>query len=53
MPEMSHAGENHRDAMLVGRRDDLFVFDRAAGLNHGFRSGIGGFVDSTTKGVDG
>jgi len=30
---MSHAGENHRDAMLVGCRDDLFIFDRAARLN--------------------
>jgi hypothetical protein len=24
---MPHAGENHRDAMLVGGGDDLFAFD--------------------------
>jgi hypothetical protein len=51
--EMPHSGKNHRDAMLIGCADDLFVFGRVAGLNHGFGAAIGRFVDSTTKGVDG
>ena len=32
MPKMSHAGEDHRDAMFVGGGDDFVVFDRAAGV---------------------
>ena len=44
MPKVSHAGENHRDAMLVGGGDDFVVFDRAAGLDDRFGAGIGGFV---------
>jgi len=36
MSEMSHAGEDHRDAMLVGCRDDHFVFGGAAGFNDRF-----------------
>ena len=49
---MSHAGKDHRDAMLVGRRDDLFVFDRAAGLNHGFGAGVGCFVEAVAERVE-
>src|SRR5687768_11259622 len=34
MPEVSHPGEHHRDATLVGGRDDLGVLHAAAGLDH-------------------
>ena len=35
MPEVALAGEDHRDAVFVGRGDDLFVADRTLGLNDG------------------
>ena len=33
MSKMSHASENHRHAMLVGRSDHFFILDRAARLD--------------------
>ena len=39
MPEMPHAGEHHRHAVLVGGGDHLVVAHRAAGLDH--RGGAG------------
>src|SRR3954468_23370600 len=33
VPEVAHAGENHGDAMLVGRRDHLVVAHAAAWLD--------------------
>ena len=40
MPEMPHAGEHHRDARRVGRRDHLGVAQRPAGLDHRRRAGL-------------
>ena len=34
VPEHPNPGEGHGHALLVGRRDDLLVADRAAGLDH-------------------
>src|SRR5436853_415778 len=34
MPKMPHAGEHHRDAVLIGGLDHLVVAHRAAGLDH-------------------
>src|SRR5689334_6635523 len=34
VPEVAHAGENHREAGLIGGGDDLVVAHRAAGLDH-------------------
>jgi hypothetical protein len=33
MPKMSHAREDHGDAMFICRSDHFVVFDRTAGLN--------------------
>ena len=38
MAEVSHPGENHRDAGLVGCRDHFLVTDRTARLNDSFRA---------------
>ena len=42
MPEMAHAGEDHREARGVGGGDHLVVAHRAAGLDHRGRAGLGG-----------
>ena len=39
MPEMPHAGEEHRQAGLVGGGDHFLVADRAARLDHRGRAG--------------
>ena len=39
VPEVPHAGEHHRHAVLVGGGDDFLVAHRAAGLDHGGDAG--------------
>ena len=46
---MAHAGENHRDPVLVGRRDDLGIAQRAARLNHGLDAEFGGGVQPVAE----
>ena len=41
MAEVAHAGEQHRQAVLVGGRDHFVVPHGAAGLNHRDRAGLG------------
>ena len=41
MPEVAHAGEQHREAGLVGGGDHLVVADRAARLDDRGRAGFG------------
>src|SRR5262245_60060153 len=43
--EMPAAGEDHRDAVLVGGGGDLFILDAAAGLNNGGDARGSGAVD--------
>ena len=45
MAEMARAGEDHGDACLVGRRDNLGVANRTAGLDDGRDSGGRGEAD--------
>src|SRR5688572_12883188 len=44
MPEMAHAGEDHRDAAFVGRGDDFGIAQGSARLDYGadaeFRRGV-------------
>ena len=49
MPKVSHAGEDHGDAMFVGRGDDFVVLDRAAGLDDRFGAGVGRFVQAVAE----
>ncbi len=42
MTEMAHAGEDHRQAVLVRGRDDFGVPLRAARLDHGRDAVLGG-----------
>src|SRR5262245_32696474 len=51
--EMPHASEDHRDAMLVGGSDNLFVFNRAARLDDRFGTGLGRFVETVAERVEG
>src|SRR5690349_17539051 len=52
MPEMAHAGEHHRNAALVGRRDHLVVAYAAAGLDDRDRAVIGNDVEAVAKGKE-
>ena len=45
MLEVSPAGEDHRQAPLVARGDDLFVASGSAGLNNGRYASVGGRFD--------
>ncbi len=40
VPEVPHAGEQHREAGLVGGGDHFVVADRSAGLDHRGRAGF-------------
>src|SRR4051812_12899739 len=40
MPEVAHAGKDHRSAALVGRSDDFGVAHAAARLDHGACAGV-------------
>ena len=53
MSKVSHAGEDHRDAMFVGGSDDFVVLDRAAGLDDGFGAGVGRFVQAVAERIEG
>src|SRR5258706_6977115 len=53
VPEVSHARENHRDAVLVGGGDHLAVAHAAAGLDHGARARRGDHVESVAKRKEG
>ena len=48
MFEVAHSGEDHRDPMLVGRLDHLFISDRAARLDDSRDPVAGGFIKSIT-----
>src|SRR3954463_13427311 len=49
VPEVAHAGEQHRYAALVRGADHLGVAHAAAGLDHGARAGIDDDVDAVAK----
>src|SRR5688572_18799962 len=51
--EVAHAGEDHRHAMLVGRRDDLVVALAAAGLHDGLDAVFGGDIDAVAEREEG
>src|SRR5688572_15591296 len=52
MPEVSHPGEHHRDATLIGRRDDLGVLHAAAGLDHRRGTGRGKRIETVAEGEE-
>ena len=47
--EVAHAGEDHRQAVLVGRGDHLVVADAAARLDNRHRAIVGDDVEPVTK----
>src|SRR5689334_25415904 len=49
VPEVAHAGEDHRHAVLVGGGDDFVVALAAAGLNDGLDAVLRGGVDAVTE----
>src|SRR4051794_945499 len=49
MPEVSHPGEDHRDAVLVGRGHHLGIAHAAPGLDHGARAGLHDDVEAVAK----
>ena len=49
VPEVAHAGEQHREAVLVGRGDDLLVAHRAARLDDRDRARLGEHVDAVAE----
>src|SRR5690606_32302830 len=53
VPEMPLAGQDHGQALLVGRRDDLFVADRSAGLDDRGGAGVGRRVEPVAEGEEG
>ena len=50
--EVTEAGEDHGEALLVGRGDDLGVALRPARLNHGRGPGGGGGQEPVSKGKE-
>ena len=53
VPEVAHAGEEHRDAGRVGGGDHLLVAHRAAGLDHRRRAGLGDREQAVGEGEEG
>ena len=49
VPEVADAGEDHRDAALVGRGDHFGVAHAAAGLDHGGGAVVGDDVEPVAK----
>src|SRR5207247_7721920 len=49
MPEGAHAGEDARDAVLVGGGDYFVVAHAATGLDHGARAGLGERVETVAE----
>src|ERR1700730_14786592 len=46
VPKMPHAAEHHGHAQLVGRRDDVRIANRSAGLNYGGGTGLSRFLQT-------
>src|ERR1019366_3955845 len=49
MPEMPVAGENHRNAPLVGGGEHFLIAQAAAGLDHRNRAGVGDDIEPVAK----
>ena len=49
VPEVAHAGEHHRDAVLVGGGDHLVVAHGAARLDHGDGAVVGDDVEAVAE----
>ncbi len=52
MPEVPHAGEEHRHAMFIGRGDDLGILNRTPGLNDRGRPGLRRFIYAVAKRIE-
>lgn len=50
VPEVAHVGEDHRNAVLIGGLDDLFIADTAARLDDGGDTGFGGGFNAIAEG---
>ena len=50
MPEVTRAGEDHRDVPIVRRGDDVVIANGTAGLNRAGRAGIGRREEPVRKG---
>jgi|GEM_PF-7020166 len=53
VPKMPDAREDHRQPVLIGGCDDLFVAHGAAGLNDGNRARGGQYVHAVAEGKEG
>src|ERR1019366_4455628 len=53
MSEMSHPGEDHRQAKPVRGFDDLLIAHRTSGLDDGSRPRFGDFLDAVREGEEG
>jgi hypothetical protein len=49
MFEVTNTGENHRETVLVGGGDDLFITYGTARLYYGRNPMLGGFIDAITE----
>ena len=49
MPEVPYPSEHHGDTTFIGRRNHLFVPDRAARLDNGNRTGISHHIEAVSK----
>src|SRR5437870_3200106 len=45
MPKVAHPGKHHRQAVLVAGFDRILVAHRAARLDDGFHTGLGGHIN--------
>lgn len=50
MPEMAHSGKDHRNAVFIGRFDNLFIPHAATGLDNRRDTRLGGGIDPISKG---
>src|SRR5882757_2607744 len=48
--KMPHPGEHHRDAVLVGRRNDVRIAHRASGLDHRLDAELGNRIEPVAEG---
>ena len=53
MTEVSHAGKDHGHTVFIAGGNNFRVVARTAGLNNGFDSGFGSFVDAIAKREEG
>ena len=53
MAEVAHIGEDHRDAVLIGGGNHLFVANRTAGLNDAAHANGSGGINTVAEREEG